>query len=139
VQRNVPCCKRTEADRVPRRPLEGDDTSSPWLCRGSRKRPRNRWLGINSSKNESSTHGTAWPSGGFYMPITAYDFNIDPETKRALDVALEITRISLGLEDNFANEIITKQLIELAKAGERNPYQLCEGALSHLREHLFGD
>ena len=42
-------------------------------------------------------------------------------------------------EDNFANGIITKRLIELAKAGERNPYQLCEGALSNLREHLFGD
>ena len=73
------------------------------------------------------------------MPIAAYDFNLDPETKRVVDVALEITRISLGLEDNFANGIITKQLIELAKAGERNPYQLCEGALSTLREHLFGD
>ena len=71
------------------------------------------------------------------MPITAYDFNIDPQ--RVLGVALEITRISLGLEDNFANGIIIKRLIELAKAGERNPYQLCEGALSNLREHLFGD
>jgi hypothetical protein len=77
--------------------------------------------------------------GGFTMPIAAYDFNLDPETKRAVDVALEITRISLGLEDNLANGIITQQLIELAKAGERNPYQLCEGALSNLREHLFGD
>jgi hypothetical protein len=76
---------------------------------------------------------------GIYMPITAYDFNVDPETQRALDAALELTRISLGLEDNFGNGIIAKQLIELAKAGERNPYQLCEGALSNLREHLFGD
>ena len=62
------------------------------------------------------------------MPITAYEFKIDPETKRVQGVALEITRISLGLEDNFANGIIIKRLIELAKAGERNPYQLCEGA-----------
>ena len=75
---------------------------------------------------------------GVYMPITACD-NIDLETKRVPDAALEITRISLGLEDNFANGIIAKQLIELAKAGERNPYQLCESALSNLREHLFGD
>jgi hypothetical protein len=73
------------------------------------------------------------------MPIAAYDFSLDPGTKRAVDVALEITRISLGLDDNLANGIITKQLIALAKAGERNPYQLCEGALSTLREHLFGD
>ena len=72
------------------------------------------------------------------MPITAYEFKIYPQTERVLGVALEITRISLGL-DNFANGIIIKRLIELAKAGERNPYQLCEGALSNLREHLFGD
>jgi hypothetical protein len=52
------------------------------------------------------------------MPITAYEFKIDPETKRVLGVALEITRISLGLEDNFANGIIIKRLIELAK-GQR--------------------
>ena len=48
------------------------------------------------------------------MPITAYEFKIDPETKRVLGVALEITRISLGLEDNFANGIIIRRLIELA-------------------------
>jgi hypothetical protein len=35
--------------------------------------------------------------------------------------------------------IIAKQLIQLAKAGERNPDRLCEGALRKLREHLFGD
>jgi hypothetical protein len=107
--------------------------------RGSPAAPVGPGLRINGSRNESAPHGTAWPWGGFYTPITAYDFNIDPQTKRVLSVALEITRISLGLEDNFANGIITKRLIELAKAGERNPYQLCEGALSNLREHLFGD
>src|SRR5262245_55625904 len=87
-------------------------------------------------RGQLQSQGTAL-AFGVYMPITAYDF--DPETKRSLEVALEITRMSLGLEDNLANGIITKQLIELAKAGERNPYQLCEGALSNLREHLFGD
>jgi hypothetical protein len=40
--------------------------------------------------------------------------------------------------DDFANGIIVKQIIELAKAGD-NPDQLCEGALNKLREHLFGD
>jgi len=89
-------------------------------------------------RGQLQSQGTAL-AFGVYMPITAYDFNLDPETKRSLEVALEITRMSLGLEDNLANGIITKQLIELAKAGERNPYQLCEGALSNLREHLFGD
>jgi hypothetical protein len=35
--------------------------------------------------------------------------------------------------------IIAKRLIELAKAGERNPDLLCEGAVEKLREHFYGD
>jgi hypothetical protein len=50
-----------------------------------------------------------------------------------------MTRISLGLEDDFANGMIAKQLIELAKAGERNPDLVCEGALKKLRGHLYSD
>jgi hypothetical protein len=75
------------------------------------------------------------------MPITPYldDFAVDPETKRVLNVALEMTRVSLGLKDDLANEIIAKRIIELAKAGERSPNLLCEGALKKLREHLYGD
>ena len=41
--------------------------------------------------------------------------NVDPETKRVPHVALGMTRISLGLEDDFANGMIAKQLIEIAK------------------------
>jgi hypothetical protein len=55
------------------------------------------------------------------------------------DVALEMTRVSLGLADDFANGIIAKRIIELARAGERHPDLLCEGALKILRGHLFGD
>jgi hypothetical protein len=75
------------------------------------------------------------------MPITPYldDFAVDPETKRVLNVALEMTRVSLGLGDDLANGIIAKRIIELAKAGERNPDLLCEGALEKLRGHLYGD
>jgi hypothetical protein len=65
--------------------------------------------------------------------------NLDPETKRVLDVALEMTRISLGLEDDFANGMIAKRLIELAKAGECNPDLLCQGAIEQLRGHLYED
>jgi hypothetical protein len=36
-------------------------------------------------------------------------------------------------------EFIAKPIIELAKAGERHPELLCEGALKTLRAHLFGD
>jgi hypothetical protein len=50
-----------------------------------------------------------------------------------------MTRVSLGLADDFANGIIAKRIIELARAGEHNPDLLCEGALKKLRGHLFGD
>ena len=76
------------------------------------------------------------------MSITPYlldDFDVDPETKRVLGVALEKTRLSLGLADDFANGIIAKRLIELAKAGECNPDLLCQGAIEQLRGHLYGD
>ena len=75
------------------------------------------------------------------MPITPYldDFDVNAETKRVLSAALEETRISLGLGDNFADGIIAKRIVERAKAGERNPDLLCEGALEELRGHLYGD
>jgi len=75
------------------------------------------------------------------MSITPYlsDFDASPETKRLLGVALEMTRVSLGLGDNFADGIIAKRIVELAKAGERNPDLLCEGALEKLRGHLYTD
>jgi hypothetical protein len=75
------------------------------------------------------------------MCTTPYldDLDVDPETKRALDVALKMTRVSLGLTDNLADGIIAKQIVELARAGERHPELLCEGALKTLRGHLFGD
>jgi hypothetical protein len=67
------------------------------------------------------------------------DFEVDAETNRVLDVALEMTRAALGLRDCFANGIIARQIVELARAGERNPDLLCEGALTKLRGALFGD
>ena len=75
------------------------------------------------------------------MSITPYldGLEVDPETKRVLGAALEMTRISLGLADDFANGIIARRIVELARAGERNPDLLCEGALKELRGHLFGD
>jgi hypothetical protein len=75
------------------------------------------------------------------MSITPYldGLEVDPDTKRVLGAALEMTRVSLGLADDFANGIIARRVVELAKAGERNPDLLCEGALKELRGHLFGD
>jgi hypothetical protein len=67
------------------------------------------------------------------------DLDVDPETKRVLAGALEKTRASLGLADDFANGIIAKRVIELAKAGECNPDLLCQGAIEQLRGHLYSD
>jgi hypothetical protein len=80
-------------------------------------------------------------SAGLCMSITTYldDFDADLEMKRVLEVALEMTRVSLGLVDKFADGIIANRIIELGKAGERNPDILCEGALKALRGQLFGD
>jgi hypothetical protein len=74
------------------------------------------------------------------MSITPYvdDFDVDPE-KGVLGTALEMTRVSLGLDDKFADGLIARRIVELANAGERNPNLLCEGAVAKLREHLFGD
>ena len=65
------------------------------------------------------------------MSITPYldEFDADPETKRVLAVALEMTRVSLGLSDDLADGIIAKQIVELGKTGERNPDLLCEKKL----------
>jgi hypothetical protein len=41
--------------------------------------------------------------------------------KQVLDLALEMTRTGLGLADDFANGIIAKRIIDLARAGERHP------------------
>jgi len=75
------------------------------------------------------------------MAMTPYldEFDVDPEIKQVLELALEMTRTSLGLSDDLANGIIAKRIIELARAGERHPDLLCEGALKNLRGHLFGD
>ena len=75
------------------------------------------------------------------MSITPYldGLEVDPETKRVLSAALEMTRVSLGLVDNFANGIIAKRISEIAESGERDPDLLCEGAVKKLRGHLFGD
>jgi hypothetical protein len=75
------------------------------------------------------------------MSITPYlnGLEVDPETKRVLSAALEMTRVSLGLTDNFAKEIIVKQISQIAETGERDPDLLCEAALKNLRGHLFGN
>jgi hypothetical protein len=72
------------------------------------------------------------------MPITPFldGQKFDPETKRVMGVAFEMTRAALRVTDRNDPiiEIIAKKIIELAKAGERNADLLCERALKDLRE-----
>jgi hypothetical protein len=76
--------------------------------------------------------------GNAIMPITTWldGYKPDPETKRVIGVAFEKTRAALRLvdRDDPVVAIIAKKIIELAKAGERNPDLLCERALMDLRE-----
>jgi hypothetical protein len=74
------------------------------------------------------------------MPITPFlhdsHFKFDTEAKRVMGVAFEIARVALGLVDRdpISEEIVAKQIIELAKAGERNPDLLCEAVLKEFRD-----
>ena len=72
------------------------------------------------------------------MPITEFldGYDPDPETKRLMGIAFEMARVALRLADrgDLANAIIAQRIIELAKAGERNPDLLCDGVLSEFRE-----
>lgn len=97
-------------------------------------------LGIDGIRSESALLADC-PSRGFAMAFASYldEFDVDAETMQVLDLALEMTRTALGLADDFANGIIAKRIIELARAGERHPDLLCEGALKALRGQLFGD
>ena len=71
------------------------------------------------------------------MPMRQFLDNptFDPEATRVMGVAFEMVRAALGLADrgDLANEIVAKRIIELAKAGERNPDRLCEEALKDIR------
>jgi hypothetical protein len=68
------------------------------------------------------------------MPIRPYldGHRFDPETIRIMGVAFEMARAALRIanRDDLTNEVIAQRVIELAKAGERDPDALCEGALN---------
>jgi hypothetical protein len=56
------------------------------------------------------------------MPITPFlgGHKFDPETKRVMGVAFEMTRAALRLadRDDPATEMVARKIIELANAGE---------------------
>ena len=59
----------------------------------------------------------------------------DPETKRILGLAFELVSLTLRIEgsDDHVKQAIATKIIELAKAGERNPDLLCERVLEEIR------
>jgi hypothetical protein len=70
------------------------------------------------------------------MPIGAYldDGVFDPETIRLMGIAFEMALASLCSTPGYTDpvrEAVARRIIELAKAGERDPERLCEGALKH--------
>ncbi len=71
-----------------------------------------------------------------YSAAPRHRWRSDFEARRVVGVAFEMARVALGLGDHtdLANEMIAKRMIELAKAGERNPDLLCEGVLKEFRE-----
>jgi hypothetical protein len=58
----------------------------------------------------------------------------DLETKRVLGVAFDLVCNTLQTEDcdDYVKQAIATKIIELAKAGERNPDILCEKALEEI-------
>jgi hypothetical protein len=71
------------------------------------------------------------------MPITPFlnGTRFDSETTRVMGVALEMVCIALrvGLCDDDVKQAIATKIIDLAKAGERNPDMLCERVLKEIR------
>ena len=72
------------------------------------------------------------------MPIRAYleGFRFDPETVRLMGIAYEMALVALqrtGGNVNLTRDTLAQKIIELAKAGERDPERLCEAALQALR------
>jgi hypothetical protein len=72
------------------------------------------------------------------MPIRAYldGQRFDPETTRLMGIAFEMAVVALQHTEGIVNptrDAVAKKIVELAKAGERDPERLCEVVLKELR------
>src|SRR6266571_8620197 len=124
------------------RPSRGRYTNAPdppWLRPAGMTNSAPMALGILALGTSLLPEGSDFGGVLHVHHALSSDLDVDPEAKRVLGVALEKTRVSLGLADDFANGIIARRIVELAKAGKRNPDLLCEGAIEQLRGHLYGD
>jgi hypothetical protein len=68
------------------------------------------------------------------MPIRAYlqGHRFDAETVRLLGISFEMAIVALQQADGTVSptrDAVAQKIIELAKAGERDPERLCDGAL----------
>jgi hypothetical protein len=71
------------------------------------------------------------------MPIAQFleGSEFDPETKRVIRVAFEMTRIALRYgNQGDLSEILGKTVA--ARSSELNPDHLCESVLSEFRQHF---
>ena len=74
------------------------------------------------------------------MPFSKFlrgsSHSFDPEAVRVMAVAYELVRAAFAyrgvkVDDNtIADKVIANKIVELAKAGERNPDLLCEETLN---------
>ena len=78
------------------------------------------------------------------MPIRAYldGHRFDPETVRLMGIAFEMALVVLERTDGTVSptrDAVAKKIIEIAKAGERQPGRLCDAAVQALREAIVSD
>jgi hypothetical protein len=78
------------------------------------------------------------------MPIRHYlqSHRFDPETARLLGVAFEMALVALQHLDRAVSptrDAIAQKIIELAKAGERDPGRLCDAALEACLQAIVTD
>jgi hypothetical protein len=71
------------------------------------------------------------------MPIRPHldGQKFDSETIRVMGLAFEMALVALRLADrgDLANDVLARKIMDLAKAGERDPERLCEGVLHEFR------
>ena len=78
------------------------------------------------------------------MPIRHYlqGHRFDAETARLLGVAFEMALVALQHADRVISptrDAISQKIIELAKAGERDPGRLCDAALEACLQAIVTD
>jgi hypothetical protein len=72
------------------------------------------------------------------MPIRPHldGQKFDAETIRVMGIAFEMALVAFRLADrgDLANQVLANKIMELAKAGERDPERLCDGVLMEFRQ-----